>query len=835
MTNVPSDVLAAGLAWQAAGFSVVPVTDDGQKRPNLTSWDHWKTNVASDTRVRAWLGPGGSKGLGLVMGTVSGAEMLELEGRAIAEGLGPQFRAACRDNDAEHLLNRLMAGYVEYTPSGGMHFIFRVDGEPLPNRKLARRPATDIELGEKPGEKYKVLIETRGEGGFVVVAPTPGECHPSGRPWTVHNGGPDTLATLTTEERDHLYAIATMFDTVPVVEFDNERPNRSTGDESEGKRPGDLFIERSTWNEILEPHGWTLMHRIGSGYGWRRPGKTDRSIAATTGTSSDGADRLYVFSSSTEFEVERPYNKFHAYAVLNHGGDFTAAGKALYAEGYRDETRPPRSTVLSLIAPERPTPVQHVSTPSTTTGAPTTNGTSALAINAAPAPEATLTDVGNAQLLVAAHGQELRYVARRGAWLRWSGHRWRWDHSGWIVELAKQTILSIQAGSNKDVHKHKLASLSRRSIEAMIALARSDAAVSVDLTDLDAHPYALCTPDGVVDLRNGRLRPGEPGDLHTRSTRARCDPEWPIPKWSAFLDQTFAGDQELIGFVQRLAGYSATGAVTHHILPFLHGPGGNGKSVFLDVLRSILGDYAGAAPAKFLMAAQQQHETEIARLAGLRMVICSEVNQEDRFDEAKVKLLTGGDALTARFLNQDHFDFTPTHHLWLMGNHQPRVSSGGDSFWRRLRMVPFTNRVPDESKIEGLAELLIDQEAPGILAWVVNGAIDAIKAGMREPSVVLAATETYASEEDSVARFIADKCHLGGGRLVRLETSLLRKKYEDWCRDEGEKPCSAQALGRELRSRWSIEQARSNGRRYYLGITLLADEDDPSDPHWSDR
>jgi putative DNA primase/helicase len=333
----------------------------------------------------------------------------------------------------------------------------------------------------------------------------------------------------------------------------------------------------------------------------------------------------------------------------------------------------------------------------------------------------------------------------------------------------------------------------------------------------------LNTPAGAVDLVTGKLSAPDPDEMHTRSTSRRPRPGMPTPKWDRFLAQTFGDDQELRGYVQRMAGYSASGSVRWHILPFLHGPGGNGKGVFLNVLRGLLGDYAATAPNAFLMAGAQRHETEIARLHGLRLVIASEVNQEAKFDEAKVKELTGGDGLTARFMRQDHFTFEPTHKLFLMGNHQPRVSAGGKSFWRRLRLMPFT-RTPSEV-IEDLDLILISEEGPGILAWIVAGARAVFRDGLQDPASVIAATAQYAEEEDALARFLSETCIVGGGTHVRTLTDRFRQAYEQWCRREGEEPIVARQLGRELR-RFEIVRKPSNGKYAYINVALNAPSDD---------
>lgn len=809
-------LLDAALAWHHAGCSVVPVRTDGTKMPAV-AWKAYQEQPASEAVVTEWFTSGRYDGLGVICGAVSGhLELFEVEGRAVTETL-PAFRDAMRDNGYSDLWDRLNGGFLEQSPSGGMHWLFRVDGEARRNLKLARRPVTDAELAQDPDDKVKVLLETRGEGGYVVVAPSAGRTHPTGKAWTMLVGSPATIPTITADERDALHAIASMFDLMPVAE--PIQPAMSFGGTSSGTRPGDDFNQRASWDDILTAQGWTrTKHFGGNCYGWVRPGKNARDgISATTGR-NDG-DNLFVFSSSTEFDTERPYSKFSAYTLLEWNGDYSAAAKQLRADGYGDQPPP---------EPGRPVipPIHGNLAP--VFALPDIDDRPVAVVD-----ERTLdhSDDSNALLLIERFGSLIRYIPERGRWVAWDGQRWHWcpKGGGVVREYAKRIARSLPE-EEKAERAHKKRSLSSNGTTAMIVQTETDDRITTNFDELDAHPYELNTPAGIVNLRTGAAVPSDPARLHTRMTQVAPDRDQPTPKWCQFLADTFEGSDDVMPFVQRLAGYSATGAVTHHVLPFLHGPGGNGKTVFLDVLRELLGDYAGTAPAKFLMSAQQQHETEIARLAGLRMVICSEVNQNDKFDEAKVKLLTGGDALTARFMHQDHFTFVPTHHLWLMGNHQPKVSSGGESFWRRVRIIAFANTVTEEKKIDGLAATLIREEGPGILAWIIAGAQQVIASGLQAPDSVMAATDTYATEEDTFARFVADRCHVGGGALVRTLTSELRAAYTRWCAAEGEEPFTTQVFGRELRTRYKIEQKRSNGLRYYLGITLYRDEDEPEDP-----
>jgi putative DNA primase/helicase len=276
-------------------------------------------------------------------------------------------------------------------------------------------------------------------------------------------------------------------------------------------------------------------------------------------------------------------------------------------------------------------------------------------------------------------------------------------------------------------------------------------------------------------------------------------------------------------------GYSVIGEVREHILPCAIGSGRNGKGVFFETQIAVLGDdYATTAPAGFLMAKGTQHETEIARLAGRRLVVASETNEGDRFDEQRVKQLTGGDRLTARFMRENHFTFPPSHTLCLMANHRPDVRAGGPAFWSRLLIIPFNNVVPPEKQIKGFDKILAREDGPAVLAWIIEGAAAYVREGLQEPASVTVATQEYEAEQDTVARFLEERCHLGGHRQVTLQKAIVRAAYERFCREGGESPVSPKALTQALKRR-GVEEARTGSARLYVGITLLAAEDGVAD------
>jgi putative DNA primase/helicase len=309
------------------------------------------------------------------------------------------------------------------------------------------------------------------------------------------------------------------------------------------------------------------------------------------------------------------------------------------------------------------------------------------------------------------------------------------------------------------------------------------------------------------------------------------------PRWDRFLADTFGEDaegQEMISFLHLLLGYSITGDVGAQVLPFLHGEGKNGKSVLLDTMIQILGDYADAAPPGFLMdrGSYNEHSTELTELHGRRLVVCSELKPNDKFDEARVRLLTGGDKIKARRMRQDYFSFSPTHHLWLLGNHRPEVSTGGFAFWRRIRLIPFTRTVPAERRIDNLAFELVRDEGEGILQWLIEGARRYLttRDPLEGPDRVRMATTAYATTEDHIGRFLTECCTRNpeaAGEL-RVEQGLLYSEYTAWCHSgEGIRPATARAFATRVRQDLGLnspsDMIKSNGRKYYPGLALASD------------
>ncbi|MGC2997917.1 DNA primase family protein [Streptomyces sp. G35A] len=450
----------------------------------------------------------------------------------------------------------------------------------------------------------------------------------------------------------------------------------------------------------------------------------------------------------------------------------------------------------------------------------------------------TLSDRGNAKLFVKLYANDYRHVPGIG-WYRWDTTRWQVDEDDTVLWAAGDLAENIAVHDPRGVftaqalQRHRRRALSTTGINAMLAQAKSAPGMVLNAALLDADPYALCTPDGIVDLRTGLIKDPDPNkDFHSRSTTVGPQ-SVPTPRWARFLTDTFgddAEDRDMIDYLQLLLGYSITGDVGGQVLPFLFGSGKNGKSVLLDVLMKLLGDYADAAPPGFLMARPYEgHPTDLAELHGRRVIVCSEVKPGDKFDEARVKLLTGGDRIKARRMRQDFFSFEPTHKLWLLGNHRPEVGTGGFAFWRRMRLIPFERVVSDDRKIDNLADILVTEEGPGILGWLIDGARRYL-AGARDlagPERVRIATTAYAETEDHTGRFYDECCVLGPD--LRAEQTALYTVYRAWCQNEGAPAMSSRAFAARTRELVGLaspkEMILSNQRKHYPGIGLLTDQE----------
>lgn len=748
-------------AWEAhqAGLCVLPPREDGSKRPEGAEWSTFQSRLSTLDDLRGWYG-NGRQGLGAVTGAISGnLEALEFDDLGTYE----EFVAAGVAVGLGDLIARLTSAYEEETPGGGIHWLMRC-AEIAGNTKLAQRPAGEDDQGRP---LYQVLIETRGQGGYIVLAPSRGRVHPTGKAYRLRSGGFASIPEVTPEERRALWDLARTFDERPPREEETPRAAHSPSSDT-GTRPGDDFKARATWEEVLEPHGWVRIFSRGGKSLWRRPGK-DQGWSATTNYAN--SDLLYVFSSSTVFKAERGYNKFSAYAILNHGGDFGAAAGELARQGYGT----PREARIAKLGKGR--------------GEGDGGDTHDEMIDPNDYP---LTDRGNAQLFAARCADELRYDHRRGIWLRWGGHWWRTDDNGHATRAAGRVsewrLAALDTIEDERDRKAALrwamTSQSRAKIDAILHLAQKVEPLAVAGNGWDTDLYQLGVANGVIDLRTGQLSTGDPADTVTLHSPITYDPDARAPRWLRFLEEVFLGESDLITFAQRFAGYSLTGDTREEKLLICYGEGANGKSTLLSALAHATGDYGYAMPFSTVEAQRNAGgpTNDLAALAGRRLIISSEVNESQPLNEARIKALTGGDPLTARFLNKEFFTFQPAAKFWLGVNHKPRVRDESKGFWRRIALLPFRASFEGKNDDKTLKATL-RAEAAGILAWMVEGCLAWQREGLGLPEAVTGATEEYARESDPLGDFLADVCMVGAHHVAR--GSHLYTAYIKWANSQG--------------------------------------------------
>ncbi|WP_245444314.1 phage/plasmid primase, P4 family [Microvirga sp. KLBC 81] len=441
--------------------------------------------------------------------------------------------------------------------------------------------------------------------------------------------------------------------------------------------------------------------------------------------------------------------------------------------------------------------------------------------------DGTITQDAVARAFADRQEDRLRYCHSMGAWYFWTGAYWQKDETDRTFQLVRELAREFSEGSRpkdlKEVRKVGFAAGVER-------FARGDPIFAVTAEAWDQDPLLLGTPDGTVDLRSGVLRASTPQEGLTKITTVAPSDAADCPSWLKFLDEATGGDIELIRFLQQWCGYALTGLIREHALVFVYGPGGNGKSVFLTVLTGILGDYAAtAAMDTFTASHTDKHTTDLAMLRGARLVTASETEEDRPWAEARIKQMTGGDPITARFMRQDNFTFRPQFKLTIVGNHQPNLRNVDDAARRRFNIVPFIIKPahPDRNLDEKLKA-----EWPAILRWMIDGCLDWQKNGLTRPQSVRDATDTYFSEQDLFGQWLQEETDAEPDNKNKLGTSAaLYKSWSDFAMRSGEKPGSQKAFAAEMRKR-GFEAFRTGSLgRGFRGIRLrtLTHHSDGSD------
>lgn len=417
-----------------------------------------------------------------------------------------------------------------------------------------------------------------------------------------------------------------------------------------------------------------------------------------------------------------------------------------------------------------------------------------------------------AAAFVAAHGTCWRHISVWGAWLHWAGTHWKKDETVLVREVVRQVCRGAAAGVRSN-DARRIAS--DKTIAAVMRVAAADPAVAVRASDWDAHPMLLNTTTGIIDLETGEIGPHDPERLLTQITNT--SPGGDCPLWKAFLAEITGRDRDLEAYLSRLAGYCLTGSTGEQIFAFFQGSGANGKSVFLQTIAAVMGDYAATATLDTFMETKAgRHLTELAGLRSARLVIVPETEAGRSWAEGRIKMVTGGEKVRANFMHRDHFEFVPSFKLVVMGNHRPSLTGVGEAMRRRMQVVPFAVTIPQERRDPKLITTLLAESA-GILRWMLDGCAEWQRIGLAAPDCVRVAAEDYFASEDLVGQWMEEACLRSS--TERTTSRALFGSWAKWCEAEGHLSGSTRALGEALRTR-GFTNAKVAGGRGWAGIGL---------------
>jgi putative DNA primase/helicase len=433
------------------------------------------------------------------------------------------------------------------------------------------------------------------------------------------------------------------------------------------------------------------------------------------------------------------------------------------------------------------------------------------------------TDLGNAERFKARNEGKCFFNNSTGRWNLWSGTHWKPTSSLEVDKLAQETAKAIfeEAAGNPELAHWAKSSCSQQKLSAMVNLAKPLMAKAS--SELNSNGYLLNIGNGTINLKNGEVKAHSRADMIDKIAPVRFDETATCPRFDDFISEVFAGDDELIEYVQKVLGYALTGDTREQKMFILFGDGANGKGTLTGVIASIMGDYCATAQADTIMqksrASGSEASPDIARLVGKRLVQMSEGDTAHHLNEALIKQLSGQDIVSARELYRDLFEFKPEFKLLFSTNHLPKVRGNDNGIWRRLSPIPFSVTFSGEKLDNTLGDKLA-QEKPGILNWLIQGCLEWQEKGLQEPKAVLDAKASYKSGSDNILRFLEDACEYDPDTTI--SKADLYQGYRDWCRDQGEHHTVKQSdFNATVLKQPQIGETRSKVARQWSGVRLV--------------
>lgn len=433
-----------------------------------------------------------------------------------------------------------------------------------------------------------------------------------------------------------------------------------------------------------------------------------------------------------------------------------------------------------------------------------------------------------------AYHETMVYCGSWGKWMEWDNAKWTADESHAAIDRARKIIRIASNEINDRIElgdkrvRMRNAISTHKTMSNIERIARTDRRHAITPSEFDADPWSLNTPDGIVNLRTGDLRPATRDDFVSKVTAV--GPGGKCPIWMNYLKEATNGDEELESYLKRVAGYCLTGSIAEHAFFFCYGTGGNGKGIYKEMLDWMLNSYSRVANIDtFTEQRFNRHSSDIAFFQGARLVTSTEPGEGSRWAEGKIKAMTGGDPITANHMHQNPFTFAPLFKLLFTGNFRPQLRSVDRAIRRRLYLIPFENEVPDECIDLQLPEKIRQpEEARGILEWMIEGCLEWQSTMLRPPARVIASTADYLESEDRIGRFLEENVTVG--KTLRIKTSLIYAKYKYWADTSNEYAVSLKRFKDLLANRGYLTEKRG-GDMVIMGLGdkggLLGDERPP--------
>ena len=851
-------------AWQAAGVSIIPILANQTKRPAIR-WAEYQVQIPTQHQVDEWWGNGKPYGLAVICGAVSGnLEMTEIEGRACYGDEMTRIMTLVDDMGIMDLWELLTGpdGYSETSPSGGIHLLYRIndpESHPVPgNTKIAQ------------SKDNLVLAETRGEGGYVIVAPTPGICHPSGESWDLLQGEYGRLPVITWQERCLLHeALRLALDDpdlsnqassflsddprLPRSPHPSDSPLQAHPHHSTSLIPSARSVDVSglliashtdaTTDSSTRPHTTRTTSQV--------PAALPATFPVESGSSAAGSSPGDHFELVTDWsEILEP----HGWRLHSRQGPerlWTRPGKEV-RDGHSATTgfSPDRDRLYvfstSTIFPSEQSLTKFAahailnfggnfqmaaadlmrrgfgftSTPELDTLPP--------GVRSRSEPVYELSDDGNAERLADRIRGRYHYLNEEKCFIAWDGKSWQQDKTGSIQYefklMVREELEKARGRGDQTAERFwKMCSNTPRRSGCLASL-MSEPGFQITVNELDKDRHLVNVGNGIYDLTTHELRPHDPKLLMTKTLGASYEPEATCPKFDGFLDRVLP-DPGMRSYVQRALGYSMLGDGDRRSLFLICGPSGTGKSTLMNTMELLFGGYGATAPSGTLRAAGKDSSSpsnDLHTLMGKRFVSTSETNEHTAYNEDLIKRLTGRDTIKSRKLYSEFQEWSPRCTIWLATNHPPRFSSDDDALWRRAKIVPFETVLLDEGEIPDYAHNVLIHELDGIFNWLLAG-LKAYQAhGLGEPDSVHEAVSEVRLQSDPVSRFLEDL--LSDGLLVRGEDVKIRSTelyslYTDWTRRMGERSLGSRRFTHRVSSSYTdLENVKIQGNYFWRGI-----------------